>query len=534
MPLTRDDIDKRVIPKFFEHSKKLGFTPHLEEYLNSQDTDRPLKLWLAPQITVIKEFLYLTFEETRGNLDVSIVRQLGKTEVFSHLVSFCLKYFQYYLKKEYCVVVLAPEKNTGTVIFDRICQYMPEGFFNKKNRGLQRMTNKGDSIEVFSLYEDGGSTFEGRTIKLVIRDEAHLGSDVKYKDQVRPTLIRTNGFTVNIGNGGYKECLFYHNIKRGSSVEKIRIGGKDAVSKNVVIRRGYDQLKDYMTLMAEKGVRECFDWLHGVEQEIKDSGANSIEIRKNIFCQWILTVEGFLSQAEVRSKVSRCNWDKKSPIFVSVDVAKHRDRTVVFFITEDRKVFDGIVLKEANERKEIMQQFQELRMYCDDRGYTPHIEMIGGDATGMGEAAIEILEQEMPSQIVEYKFTLKDKHKWYTGMQSRFLTESSSESVVINEDMPIMEELVTELTQLEVKTTVNGDYLRFAAPDKTGYFDDMVASLAIAIDMVGKYSGYTKTVSPYEERFPQDMPVEEYDPTNLIQLPNSQSTAPISRYVSDY
>lgn len=534
MALSRQDIDKRVIPKFFEHSKKLGFTAHLEEYLESVGTDRPLKLWLAPQMTIIKEFLYLTFEETRGNLDVSIVRQLGKTEVFAHLVSFCLKYFQYYLKKEYCVVVLAPEKNTGTVIFDRICQYMPEGFFNKKNRGLQRMTKTGDSIEVFSLYEDGGSTFEGRTIKLVIRDEAHLGSDIKYKDQVRPTLIRTNGFTVNIGNGGYKQCLFYDNIKRGSSTDTIKIGGVDAVSKNVIIRRDYDQLRSYMTMMAQQGVKECFDWLHGVEQEIRDSGINSIEIRKNIFCQWMLTVNGFLSREEVLKKFGKCKWDGISPIFASVDVAKHRDRTIVFFANEHRHVFDMIVLKQANERKEIMQQFEELREYCDDSGYTPFIEMIGGDATGMGEAAIEILEQAMPSEIVEYKFTLKDKHKWYTGLQSRFLTENEAESILMSEDIPEMEEIIKELTQLEVKSTVAGDYLRFAAPEKTGYFDDIVASLAIINDMVSRYGGYRKQGQLYSDKFPSKVPKVVERSNEMIVTQHNSPAVSKSPYMSSY
>lgn len=503
MKLTKNQIDQVVMPKFFEHAKTMGFTPSLEEYFAAKDTENPLMLYLSFQIEAIKASLYMTYTFTRGEIILSWTRQIGKTEVISHTESFNQKYFQYFTKEKYQAVVLAPEKNTGTVIFDRIIGHLPFGFYDRKKRGLIRENSKGDSLEIFSLYEDGGgSTYEGRTLRKVIRDESHIGDDFKHKDQVAPTLIRTSGHTVMIGNGGYKECMYYKSIKRGNTSESLKVGDKEVPYKTFVIRRDYQQIKDYMIDLSNKGVEECTAWVAGVEGEIRRSGINSIEVRKNIFCQWILTVEGFVSEDEIRKKVKKCKWDGKSPIFTSIDIAKHIDRTVVMFSTDKLEVFDLLILKDAQERKDVLEQFSILREYCDDHGYTEHMEMFGGDATGMGEVAIEILSQEFPCQIVEYKFTSQSKHKWYTGLQSRILTEIEEESIWFDEDLPMFEELIKEHTQLEVKPVANGNYLKFEAPQKKGYYDDIPAATAILQDLVSKYRGYIQNPELYENRFP--------------------------------
>jgi len=499
---------EEIFFEFLAHIRKKNFV------LDEEEAKLPgMHLILAPQIYAAKKLLRAVFLKKRSVINLSIVRQLGKTELVALMVSFIFTKFFKVFKEPFRVVCIAPEKNTGLLIFERIVEYVPMGFFNKKQAGSVYRSKNGDSIEVFSMYDARvGGTYEGRTINLVVRDEAHLGDDKKYKDQIRPTMIRTNGTVINIGNGSWRNCLFTEGLEKGNTNEVLKIGQFEYEIENVVIKRTYDDLKEYMIGLAERGNRESASWVAGVEHDLQDGGRESLENRKNLFCEKILEKESFITVEEF----DKCLVDVAPPmpeeIVGTLDIAKSGDRTIGLFGDLNYNLFDLKYLKEAHERKDILEQLDELVEYSDRRAYTERLIAFGGDSTGMGEAAVESLSTTMSMDIVPYHFSLQSKHQWYTELQTRILTPNEDRRLKIPRNLPHLHQMRKELTELTIKSSKNGECLIFAAPSGRNKFDDIPACLAMYTDLVGKISGYINGQDSYESRFPRkdkkpDVPV---------------------------
>ena len=368
---------------------------------------------------------------------------------------------------------------------------------------MKHKSKNGDFIEVFSMYDERlGGTYEGRTINLVIRDEAHLGDDRKFRDQIQPTMIRTNGIIINIGNGAWKECLYTKALALGDTTEAVEIGQFKYEIENIVIRRTYDDLYEYMHGLADRGNRASADWLLGIESDLRDGGRRSLENRKNIFCEVLEEKESFVTEAEFDSCLVNDECETPPEIIGAMDIAKMIDRTVAIFGDTNYKIFDINVLKEAFERKDTLDQVDDLVAYCDRKDYSEKILGMGGDSGGMGEAVVEAMSIAMSRDIVPFKFTLQSKHKWYIELQNRILTTNRAEKLKIPKNLPHLDMLRKEMTELTVKASQNGESLMFSAPSGKEMFDDYVAATVMYVQMVGKISGLANNQTPYEKRFP--------------------------------
>lgn len=485
---------EQLMNLFFEFIEDHGWTAFIETYHEHKTTINRKKLLLPEQILIVRDHLTCIFNNIPATISLSLSRQIGKSEIIGLIDAFCFVYYQEITGDPYTVMVLAPEKNTGTVIFDRICRYLPDKFWNEKDKSTQKTRKTGDWLEIFSLYDDNsGSIAEGRTAKRIIRDEAHTGSDKKFIDEVLPVQIRTSGVTTLIGNGGYRDCYFYQRLISGNTFDET------SGLHSIVHKYPYSHLKKTQKKLAEAGVVEASKWIKGIERIIRESGVNSIETRKNINCEWMLTSQSYLLAEDIDKCLDKV--DKSSDLVLSIDFAKHQDRTIAIVGNANFAIFDIIILKDSGERRDIFEQLSELRDICDERGYTERIVSICGDATGLGEAAVEQLEVEMEMPVYPFKFTIQSKHKSYTEMQSRIITQDPNKRLKIDIDTPHYDLLRSELSELQVKEAMNGEYLRFFAPERDGYHDDTVAALALYAHMCGREFEFTRNNKPRAERF---------------------------------
>ena len=481
---------KSLLQIFYVEAEKHGFYTRLGDAL-----ERGAFFFTEHQRSIAEAMLLHVFTKTPATINVSITRQFGKTELVTMVVAFCYDHFYKAFGEPFKCCIIAPEKGTASEVFNRVTSYIlandTELLVDKNN---EKETLRGDVVRLFGIYKDSrGGTIEGRTHNLVIRDEAHLGDDEKFSDQVEPTTIRTDGSIVFIGNAGFGSCTFRENIKRGTC-DILDADGKK-VGKNIVFRYTYKTLMPYMKNLSDKGLHSAGAWIRGVEKYVSDRGGmESYFVMKNIFCEWIVSFGNFVTQEHLN------NCKRKSPrlpsisrdLYLGIDFAFSGDRTIATLLNKDRQIEDWVILKDANEQKTLKAQCQELYNYCEEKSIMDRLAAIGGDSTGMGLGAVEFLEQEFSCEIMNYTFSQRKKHEWYIGLRDLVTTTNESDRLYYDPSHKHAMLFEREMKELEVTVSKNG-YLTFQAPKKQGHYDDMVASLAISVDMMAReinmYSG---------------------------------------------
>lgn len=454
------------------------------------------------QKQIAEILLESAFRQQKTRLNISLFRQIGKTEFVALVMGFL---FDHYHKAFNCpikICIVAPEKDTAGVVFQRITKYIDTRRLQKGGDTKKlKKSERGDEVELFGIYDDNkGGTIEGRTYDFIIRDEAHMGSDRMMADQVEPTTLTTNGAIVFIGNGGYKDCIFRRNLVRGEDLDPV------TKVRNVSIVHNYPSTKPYLQELANRGLGNCQTRINNIEDYINTHGGwDSYEVRKNMGCEWILTFGNYVTKEQLANcHSSEIRWERGSgkTLYMAVDFAKSYDRTIATIINKNREIVDWIILKEADEQMKIRWQCEELRNYCDMKGYTQHLAMIAGDATGLGSGAIEFMEMEFSfSEIVPYSFSERGKHDWFVKGREMITTKFDPDRIKYNPAHPHAAIFEKEMTELEVlPATGSKKYIGFSAPNMPGCYDDFVCSFAMAVDLLTKDTGTFGELNSFVQR----------------------------------
>lgn len=489
---------------FYEYCRKHGFYQTRRESI--ENNGKYIFQW---QDEIADKILRSLFQKIKMDLSISILRQVGKTEMVGLCTAFCLeKYFKYF-KEPLQVAIIAPEKDTAVVPFERINKFLDKNLLiDGGDTKKYKKTIRGDEIKLYGIYDEyKGSTIEGNTFHMIIRDEAHKGSDRKFIDEVLKTTISKLGVTIRIGNGGFRDCDYYQSIKRGNSKFTDKYGIK---RENALVKYTYAEAKPYFEKLHAEGLEAAQVRLSNIDDEIKKYGLESIETRKNYFCEWILEFGNVVTMEQLE----KCHtyeplWNEKKPdkLYLGLDFATWHDRTIATIMNERKEVVDWIIVKDNNERVEAREQCERMRDICDERGYTEHLIGIGFDATGVGSGGInEFLEDEFLCELIPYDFKIKSKHEWYSAAIESIATGYEEDRVKFSPVHPCAEQFQREWVELEQTEMETQKYKKFGAPRKRGCYDDFVASFAIVNDLIaqarGNYQGLTPIKNRYKKRKP--------------------------------
>ena len=228
-----------MLVKFYKEAEESGFYCTKERAYKKKGY-----YFLEPQRRIAESILRSVFKRTRYEIYVSLTRQIGKTQIISLVTEFCFRHYQSVFGKPLAVAIVAPERGTAKEVFDRVKNYIIQNETDLMvDTNVEVKTLSGDTIRLYGIYQSAtGGTIEGRTFDMTIRDEAHLGDDGKYADEVLPATNRTSGPNIMIGNAGFSDCMYYRGLMKGT----------DASPKvhRYVFRYTYKTLRPYMTSLA--------------------------------------------------------------------------------------------------------------------------------------------------------------------------------------------------------------------------------------------------------------------------------------------
>lgn len=482
-----DEEFKKLLNKFYLNAEKEGWYCDLSDAIVNKGF-----FFTAPQRKIAECILEGIFKKDKRTINVSITRQFGKTEVVSMVVSFCYEWHFRIFSIPFRCAIIAPNRNTSSKVFQRAENYIDStGIPLKKNRrGLHKETVRGDCIIVFGIFEGSvGGNMEGETLHLAVRDEAHEGDDKRYIDEILPALMRTWGVEVNIGNGGYNKCYFYERIAEGyrrSYDEKL-----DIWSSNYVIRYTYENLREYFVKLAMHGLDSAKAWLAGNEDYIrKNGGRNGLMVRKNIYCEWVLSFGQYLTEEHVMAAcVDNEDFAPDDRIYAGFDVGFSGDRSVLALINHRRIVVGWYIIKKAGEMMSPTDQVLAAISVLYALGVEDRLEAFGVDETTTGLAFMEPLMENLAVDIVPFNFAGRGKkHNWYINFQNGFTSENQDTRFFLNQNAVHFNDFKKEVCDIEVSVMGNG-FLSFQAPQREGFYDDFVAATVIAANLMGIYEG---------------------------------------------
>jgi len=497
-PLTDSEFSD-LLEDFYEFAKEKGFHRTIREAKEYGGF-----YMFHFQRDLADALLRSLFQQISMEINVSISRRSGKTDGMALATAYAFNNFYKIFRQPISVIVIAPEKNTASVPFKMIENYIDKTLLSDGGDTKKRKeTIRGDCVELFGIYDEyKGSMIEGRDANLVIRDEAHMGDDNKYLDQIEPTLVSNRGASIFLGNGGFRNCLFKERIDR---CYKEGINGKIIDEKHnfeeILIRYTYTELRDYFQKLADNGIQACKTRIDNIDKNIlKAGGMASKEVRKNYFCKWMTEYGNCVTQEQL----DRCHdktilWTPQSEedLYLGLDFATVKDRTVATIMDSRKRIIDWIVVKDANEVKQPRDQLTLLRTTCEDLGYYDNLVAIGFDSTGVGQGGVhQFLEDEFDCDLIPYYFTEKAKNDWYPKAIESIATLFDEDRLKFNPENAYSKIFEKEWIKLERRLYDNGKKgAKYSAPRKENSFDDFCASFAIVNDMLANMDETYKNLS---------------------------------------
>jgi len=481
-PVTKEKYNKILEKFYYEFLPRHGYYGHIgggDERLAKQSVKEKGYFVYQWQDEIIEAYLSSVFFQRDTDLNISILRQVGKTDIVALCTAFILEEYYNVFGKEVKVAVFAPTKRTSRHLFDRSYKFMNKNLLAEDGDTKEEKTTlRGDSLNLFGIYDEvKGSTIEGFVFDIILRDEAHKGSDEKFIDETEPTRFSRGGTMILIGNGGKSECLFYHSIRRGTAY--------DAETKRYtkLVRYTWNEVEPYLEKLASFGLSTAQKRLNGIRSYIKQNGSNSYVVRKNLYCKWSLELGEVVNREQLLQCVSLVEW-KKTPLFMGLDIATLHDRTIATIMDEEKNIIDWIVVKDKDVVSRAREQIEFLAEECKERGYLEHLVGIGFDATGLGSfGVIELLEEFFMCDLVEYKFAAQKKHDWYEAAIETFYTDFKENRIKLPMFHPKLEEFIKDWVDLRRKQSEEKKYDSFFAKKADDCFDDYVSSYAICLDL---------------------------------------------------
>jgi len=476
---------------FYQYADDNGWYENLEQSIKMGG-----KFIWDWQNELIDEILRSVFQKKGFNIFLSAKRQEGKTEIVALVLVFCYENYFLTFGETFGVGIVGPGRTMSSTVFRRLENYLlTQASDLYVDRSDYKESLRGDSLAALSISETGGTTVEGRTLNFVLRDEAHAGSDRRWRDEVLWTTAAKEGATIMmLGCAGYKKCDFMAALKAGT----------DKDNKVHVI--DYNRLKPYMAGLAKKGLRMAQTWEKRTEQLIRlNGGHNSPETRKNVYCEWQTDMGNYLSEKQIAActkKIREFNPQiDQEPLIAFIDMGYSGDETVCSVWNMDSQVVGMKILKKANETRALRDQLESFFEWSDDMEFTPSYQTIGIDATGLGRGAAEMLTEMAPCGVFEITFSLQKKHEMFTTFRNHVVTDWHEDRITFPEDHPLMPRVIEELTDLEQTPAENG-LLKFHAPTHSGVkkYDDIADALAGGFHTLLEFRKEFNTLTPYKKR----------------------------------
>lgn len=370
------------------------------------------------QQIIAREIIYRVLLRKRHTIDLSACRQIGKTEVVCYCIWF-LSYLFPIIENEYIrFIITAPEKGTGSEVFDRTkklydhceTQYPTQFLFRQKNLD-QIVLADASKLEVFGLFkgfarrEEKKTTKEGRTAHVVVRDEKHLGDDEIFKDEVEPAMSTTGGVDIWVGNGGFRTC-------RAKELSEYAKDGQTFVVSGAVtsIRYDYDFMRGEMEQEYKRTGNPMFlRWVESQDKYIEDHGRDSDEVLKNLYLKWIVEVGNFTSWENLishrREGLGRVLTRLAD---VGIDFAKgeNGDETVVTVTDYERNIRTWEVFK-----GEYPDQVEEIVTWLPQvaQEHNVSLRFVFCDTTGVGDPVKTMLKRRLRIPVRGVVFTVQNK-----------------------------------------------------------------------------------------------------------------------------
>ena len=448
------------------------------------------------QNEIFEETLRSVFQKKGYNIFLSVKRQEGKTEAMALVLVFCYENYFITFGDPFGVGIVGPGRMMSSTVFKRLGNYLlAQASELAVDQSEYKESLRGDSLTSLSISETGGTTIEGRTLNFVLRDESHLGSDKRWRDEVLWTTAAKEGATVAmLGCAGYRKCDFMAALQGGT------------VGSNKVHIVDYDRLKPYMKDLGGKGLILAQTWLERTDKLIRlNGGFESPETRKNVFCEWQCELGGYLSEDQIAlctKSVRTFNPMKDQEELVAfIDMGYSGDRSMVGIMNMDSHIIDMKCLKEKNELLALRDQLEIFFEWCDEHEYTPAFSTIGIDVTGLGRGAKEILQEMSPCDVFEVNFSLQSKHEMYTTFKNHVITGWKEDRITFPEDHELMPQVIEELSELDMQVADNG-LIKFHAPINMGVkkYDDACDMLVGLFHTLLEFKKEFNKLTPYKKR----------------------------------
>lgn len=459
------------------------------------------------QEKIAHEVIYRVLLRKRHTIVISVCRQIGKTEVICYLLWFLTYIFPAVVKHKFRACVTAPERGTGTEVYDRTkslfdsCETRFPDDFSFKKKTLDEILLPDDSkIEIFGLFkgfatrETKKSTKEGRTYEVVVRDEMHLGDDEIFTDELEPALSTTGGVDIYIGNGGYRLCKAKNLCERGVKDSELTV-----IDDTSVFLWTYDLMRDEMLAEYDRTGNEMFQrWVMSQDKYIDDNGVHDDLVRKNLFCEWMVTVGTFVDW-----KIFQYHKQEPGDTFTEhkadcgIDWAKESDETVLTITDYNRNIRDW-----ATFHGEYTDQIDEIKIWLPQaaRRNDVNIRNIICDSTGAGDPVTAMLRRKIRGPRVHgVVFTPKNKDKLAKKAIKAFTNDSPyCHSYPANHKYTKKYEM--QMRQLERERRTNTGLLNYHHPNVAGAKDDFPDSHFLSLWFIEKVDQVrthaTNTIAP--------------------------------------
>jgi len=513
-----DEQLKLLIKDFYEnYALRNGW------YTDIQDAiDNRAKFMFAWQQELAETMLESVFQKKGYTIPVSAMRQIGKSEICALVMIYIYENYYKTFGEPFRVAVVGPGKAMSNEIFKRLNNYIVSQNVDLYiDRSEYKETMRGDSLQQISISESGGTTSEGQTNSFLFRDEAHEGSDARWRDEILWTTGATVATVMMLGNGGFKKCAFKESL---DDVEAEHI-------KPFIL--GYSQLKPYIQKLADAGLPHAQTWEARTERLVRENGGwNSEFTLKNVECRWFIGSGNFVTLEQLMA----CHRDdmvfdpyKQNALYAFIDIAYSGDRSIVTIMNEKLEIIDWIILKEANEVKALADQLREFRDICDKKNYTPHFRAVGIDRTGLGIGAFEILQTIYSGTIIPIVFSAQKKMEMFQSLKNRIITNYPDDRISFDKNHKYADMFIKETTDLEQKV-VRADLITYHAPitGKGKTYDDFCDSLTACLSIVLKYRNHFTGMDSYSARTHDSLVVKKL---HEIKLKNRVKRKGVNRFI---
>lgn len=449
------------------------------------------------QAMMAREILYRSLLRKRHTIDISACRQIGKTE----LVCYCTWFLSYMFpmaENEYIrFIITAPEKGTGSEVYDRTkklydhceAQHPTKFLFRQKNLD-QIVLADSSKLEVFGLYkgfanrEDKKTTKEGRTAHVIIRDEKHLGDDEIFKDEVEPAMSTTGGVDIWIGNGGFRTC-------RAKELADLATAGQvmTVLDDVTIFRFDYDFMRREMIEEHKRTDNPMFlRWIESQDKYIADHGRDSDEVLKNLYLKWIVEVGNFTSWENLISHRREALGQVMTRLAdVGIDFAKgeNGDETVVTITDYERNIRTWEVFK-GEYPDQVEEIVSWLPQAAAEHGVT--LRFIFCDTTGVGDPVKTMLKRRLRIPCRGVVFTVQNKDIMAKKLQKAWSASKGSERLTYPMEHKHRAKFETQMKGLQKERRPSGQLNLTHGTAKNDH-DDFPQSLMLSLWNIEKIRG---------------------------------------------